>query len=821
MVRWLIIIGVILILEINICVEVSGQHTGYDAYDWSREREAQSEVYSDLTLFYTLPEGASNLFQQLTQFNFSAVKYSLRGYGNTLSPTYVNGLDISGIIQGADYPLMVALGRIYAPKSYSWGLTPGLTAVGGVGQTTEISVRAGDMPQGNTLSVTNSDRGYMFGLRASSSGVMGKGKWNYSANASRRWGRDAHVDGVFTDDNVFSVALQRNISEKHSISLFAVAAPLQQGLRSASMGEAFELTGDNLYNPAWGYYNGDVRNSKVRESMQPMAILSYYGTLTPKTKLTSSVSYHFGESSYSALSWYDAQTPYPDYYRVMPSFFTDQPIENDLAQLWRKKESDVVQIDWDELVYRNENGGSNPSYIVENRIENRNDMQGVLLLDTKINSRLQLNYGVRARRETTENYKKAKDLLGGEWFSDIDQFLIDDEFWGDKLNNNMGEPKRRVGHGDKFGYNYTLSGKSFGAQAIMNYRNKHLRLLLALDGSMVDYGREGLYEKELLPGTASLGCSDRVSFTTYNAKAIVGYAISPRHNIDLSLMSAHMAPKPREIFISPEYSNAIMDNAEVYRVTSGELSYAMSLPSFKFSITGFYTLTQNQSQIYHYYDDISSTYSNMILSGIDKRYYGGEAGAQITLGSGFSFNLAAAIGSYTYANNPRVDILSDADVQTVVSNDASHMKGYRIGSTPQSVCSAELRYGANGWLATATLSHMADNSVSISPLRRMPRAYELADSPEKFEQFTLQQRLPNVTVIDLFLLKSFFIGSTQLYALVSVKNIAGRNDIIYNGYEQMRIGKSGTGVNRVYSPFASKYLYGYGRTYFCSITYKF
>jgi hypothetical protein len=52
-----------------------------------------------------------------------------------------------------------------------------------------------------------------------------------------------------------------------------------------------------------------------------------------------------------------------------------------------------------------------------------------------------------------------------------------------------------------------------------------------------------------------------------------------------------------------------------------------------------------------------------------------------------------------------------------------------------------------------------------------------------------------------------------------VRNILG-SPIIYSGYEQMRILRQGSGINRTLAPFPSKYLWSYPTTWNLTISYR-
>lgn len=108
------------------------------------------------------------------------------------------------------------------------------------------------------------DRRFRQGLRAGiATGTLGGG-WAFAAAGTRRWGRDRHIRGVYADEWSLCLSLGRRLGAKNSLSAVFLMAPSERGLRSASTGEAFEASGDRLYNPAWGYQQGRVRPSRVR-----------------------------------------------------------------------------------------------------------------------------------------------------------------------------------------------------------------------------------------------------------------------------------------------------------------------------------------------------------------------------------------------------------------------------------------------------------------------------------------------------------------------------------------------------------------------------
>lgn len=74
-----------------------------------------------------------------------------------------------------------------------------------------------------------------------------------------------------------------------------------------------------------------------------------------------------------------------------------------------------------------------------------------------------LRGGVQIRNDRTSRYQRLEDLLGGDYLLNVDSYLIDDEYYGDKIQNDLQHPNRRVGVGERYGYDYDLDYSSYGA----------------------------------------------------------------------------------------------------------------------------------------------------------------------------------------------------------------------------------------------------------------------------------------------------------------------------------------------------------------------
>ena len=137
-------------------------------------------------------------------------------------------------------------------------------------------------------SVRFTDRNYLVGAKAAVSASPGDG-WRISAALDARSGRDMHVEGVFTNAVTAGLRLARRFGEGHELSVLCIVPPSVRGTRLSSSEEAFTLTGDRLYNPAWGWQDGRVRNSRVRRETVPLALAAYAVPLSASTSFAATL----------------------------------------------------------------------------------------------------------------------------------------------------------------------------------------------------------------------------------------------------------------------------------------------------------------------------------------------------------------------------------------------------------------------------------------------------------------------------------------------------------------------------------------------------
>lgn len=790
--------------------EAVGQSADGEYYPYAEPEERVERLTTDSALFYRAVQSAPDLYGRVAGFDLPQVGVKRRG-----QPLAAEAASVEGVALPYRYFTVVRL--LGAEEEYGPGLASTAEAAGRAGGVRVF--RFGDdvplLPF--YASVRFTDRNYRAGVRLAAVGELGRG-WRGAAALDARTGRDLYVEGVFTNALTAGFRLSKHFG-CGDLSLLAAVPLSARGGRLSAVEEAFTLTGDRLYNPAWGFQNGKVRNARVRRETLPLAVAAWCMPLTAATTLRAAVGAEAGERSYSGLGWYDARTPLPDNYRYLPSYTGDRETE----RAWREGDARYTQIDWDALVARNRMAGGQAVYALEEQVERLGNLRTAVSCTSEPDPRLTLRYGLEFDRLSTRFFKRMRDLLGAEHIVDIDQYLIDDDTYGNLLQNDLRQPGRVIRVGDRFGYDYTLVGRELRVRLRADYRSDRLRAdLEAAFGSAV-VCRCGHYEKELFPGEGSFGPSRRMRFAPYTLKLAAGWSFSPRNYVGVTALVAAAVPAAEELFLQPQYNNRTVDDPSPERTYAVEAEYRLTGAAVDLQVAAFATASLDATRTTRYYDDLAGVYADMAATGIGTLAVGAEVAAQLRLSYRWRLSLAASAGRYRYVRDPRITVLSDVDNTPVDRYAVSHMGGCRVGGAPQWTGCAELGYfGPKGWGCRLSAGFAGGRYVEPQPLRRTERlARQAGTTPEAFAAFTGQERLRDAWTVDAALFKTFRFERSQLSATLMVRNLTGADDAAYGGYESLRVQHLRAGDETFYRPQATRYTYMYPRSFYLTISYRF
>ena len=772
-------------------------------------------VETDTTLFFRVAHARRDLYDEVTAYRFSHVDFARRGHYYTARKATLNGLEV----RHANLSLLRRLGL--SERGYA-GISHGRYHAGGVAGVDEFTTMDGVPIGGVNIGTFFSGKGYLGGVRATINAMMRRG-WSSTLHLAVRGGDDLYVQGVYNNSVDVGLRLAKDFESGASLALVALSTVGDRGLRSGSTQEAFTLVGDNLYNPAWGYQAGSERTSRTRRDAVPFVAVTYSRPIGSATQMLLSAGADYGFRRYSTLGWYDAMTPRPDNYRYMPSFYADGNVAAAVADEWRRANSDYTQLRWDDMYAQNRMSADGAVYAMDDRVERIAQGQFVADFRTLLGRDVSLRYGIRGEYSSSRNYKEMTDLMGATHLNNIDYYLLDDDSFSHSLSNNLRDDDLTIVRGDRFSYDYALRRRSVMAYAAVEYSSSRWQVEADVQAGSASIVRQGYFEKELFPGSASYGRSDVLRFNPYIVRGSVGYSLSMRNHLRIGAMIGEQLPEAKNMFLNPQYNNRLVDSPSMERIVAAEAEYKYSSPMVDLIVTAYYNSVRNQRQTMRLYDDLSRCYSDVDISRLGTVGYGLEVASEVRFTSSLRASFSAAAARYIYADNPLVTHYADTDNRVISNLSTSYMGGCYVGGAPQVSATAELTYLTyRGWAASVGAQLAALRYVDPSVVRRTERvAIQGSSSEEIYRMFITQRRLPDALTMDASLSRWFNIGRSRLSLTLSVRNLLGSRDIIYGGYESSRIRNYRSGAQRIYLPQDDVLTYAYPRTYYGVVSWKF
>lgn len=768
---------------------------------------------------------SNDIFLNKAAYQLSPMRFSPRGYSNNYESKYINGVEFNDQNRGVfNYASIGALNDMTRNGDVANYNAPSLFSFGSLGGSENIDMRASSYAAGNKVSLSYTNRNYYLrGMYTYASGLNSRG-WAFATSIGGRYSNEGNIQGTFYQNVALGFSAEKQWrGGQHSLSLVTFVSPVRRGQQGSSYQEVYDLTGNNLYNPNWGYQNGKKRNAKVVTAFDPTAVLSHVWKINDRSTLTTGVAAHYARYGNTALNWYNAPDPRPDYYRYLPSYYDNETVKQQYTELWQSGRKDFTQLNWDNLYLANANnlraGNGAAVYMVEERRSDLWETSFNSTFHTRQAAHLNLTAGVGARFSQSRQFKTVEDLLGSEYVLDIDKFAERD-FSGDhdKLQNDLNRPDRKVFKNGIFGYNYNLNIWSANAWAVNRYEARHWEYYYGMKLKYTNFQRDGQMRNGRYPN-ASYGKGAHHSFTDITLKGGLTYKFNGRHLLTANVSYGTDAPLPNDAYVSPRITDRTISRLESGRILAADVNYVFSLPQLAGRIGVFQTNFYNQMERNSYYDGIEGTFINHVLYGVNRINRGVEVGATYKLDDHWSFDLAGSASEYYYSNNPNG--VKNSENGKITEEERAYMKNLYVGGMPQIAGTFGIRYFVNYWFLGANVNGFARNYIDVAPLRRLASNYTTvtpndAALMEAYHKLTSQERFPAGYTIDLSIGKIFYLkGKQSINFNLSVNNLLNREDIRTGGYEQGRMDLSYP------DRFGSKYYYMQGINCFLNASYRF
>lgn len=759
----------------------------------------------------------SDLFSQATNFSLAFARFSPRAFRS--AELRLNGVELNDPqTNTAPWSALGSLLSIAQNRSESFGIpfSLSLEGISTLGGGERATIEPLDERVGGRAVAAVSNRTYTYRLQGAYT-LHTKNGWGVMVDASRRWGRSLSTSGAWTDTWGAFVAAQKRFATGHSIQVTFMVAPSARATAAPATDEAFALSGTNLYNPSWGVWSGRERSSRVRENLEPMAIVNHTWRIDERHTLKNALFVRTGLARQGSLTWQNAPNPKPDYWAAMPSAQPTAELAKSVARAWRE-EINVRQIDYSLLSKVNMQNSPRAKYILQDKVR---EMSQVTLQSSIFGP--QFSAGVSATVASSLNYKELSDLLGAQYWTDVDNFVEMDDDTKELTQNNLRQPDRQIRRGDRFGYNYTMN--TFAATLWGAYRYSQGRWSVQVGASAkpkVDQ-RVGHYEKENFQSGRSFGASEPIFTFDLTTKAIATYAIGSRFSLDAAVGYQLSNKESQQLFISPTTRNALQSNISPYSILSAEVSAAYRWPTIRASASLFYTLTLDDWRTENLYNDLLHAYVHYSMRGINTVGYGLHGAAEFTLPANLALGVALALESNTYSTNPTAIAYRETTGEAMGESQTVLYKDLPTSLVPQAAGVISLSYRPFGWVVSLSAVGVAGSTALLSPIRRTYDALRMAASSAEMERMQSAERLPSSLTLDLFAGRTWYFATTaqSLGIYCGVNNLLNNQNIKSVGYESARLRNIGSSYKPSVVPHDTKYYHALGINFFVNLTYRF
>lgn len=782
--------------------------------------EAQLGEDENVTQSVSIISSGTNAYANEVGYRWSPMRFKYRAYNAKYNDIYINGNPVNDVERGEfRYSFVGGLNNQTRNMESALPFEPNDFSMTGLGGSNNYNFRPSAMPVGQRISLAGGNRNYTLrGMYSYNSGLNDKG-WAWSAGLTYRWANRGYVEGTFYNSLSYFLGVEKVFNNRHSLSLVTWGNPTERGTQSASTDEMYWLANNYNYNPNWGYQNGKKRNARVVNDYAPAALLTWDFKIDDDTKLTTSLLGKYSMYSSTRLNYNNGTNPAPDYYSLMPSYFynvwntvsSDGSIKNQEASdlvAWTAARDYLMaskanrQINWDQLYYSNKMAsaqGADAMYYQQAYHDDQLAFSLSSALHTALTKNSTLNLGVNLSTNKGMHYQTMEDLLGATSFHNSNYYVV-----GTYAENasqvfydlNDGNTPKEVKEGDRFGYDYNIFVNRAQAWAGYDVNLNFMRFFVSGRIGGTSLQRDGKMRNGLAPNN-SYGKSGTARFLDGGGKAGMNINLGRGNTLSLGAGYEWKAPTANVAFSSPQINNDFVKDLKTEKIFSSEIGYQLQNSWLHANIQAYYTRLQDVTEYSMFYFDNANSFSYVSLSGINKHYYGVEAGLDFKLTSSFSINTLATISEAKYANN--------ANVRYMLSNDAKYYddivvnKDMREGGTPLSAYSVDLSYHSNGWFIDLIGNYYDRIYLYYSPVTRyysqLPLMKDAAGNTVMDENGTPMRDISKVPsqakgkggfMLDASVGKSIYIGKHQMSINLMLTNILNNRKLVTGGMEQSR-----------------------------------
>lgn len=768
-----------------------------------------------------------DVFDRKSAFDWGSSFFNRRGLRSDYRTVLINGIRMNRLQNGRalwgqwgglnDFFRNQQLNQPLESSAFDFSKGLGITS---------IDLNPFLMRKAKRLSSSISDKSYQGRLMFSIVDHISE-SLRYALGGSVRLGKRGYKQGTPYEAYSFAVHLAKKWNEQQHTSLHFFASNQKGGKSSALSEEEVELLGRD-YNPNWGFMKGIIRSSKL-SLLEYKTLLLSHKRQTLKSQFQMSLMAQQGSTSRTRLHYDQSESPNPIYYKKLPSYYINSFLGANFyaAQTAELALKSNPQLDWKKFYTANMLNPNFAHYALVADVENHKRWALFLGYQQELLKGVSLNLSFNSTNELYQQYARAEDLLGGVFIRDLNPF-------DHSLNDIEGSVFK--GEGDHIQYAYNTKARRHKAQTSIHYKSNRWLLSLGYQLDDIYYARDRVFINQRFKETPKV---HQKHFRGDHFYLSGRYAFDARNFIEFNKSSFKTPLNLNQYFVNPRENNrAVEDQFSFETADLLDLSYVIRWRKLEGRLSVFNYRINHGSSSNSYYANTSygSVFVRSITSDQLSTHKGFEGSFKLELSPVLSLEAAVAIGNYSYANDPvlELELNDDIGIEGVSVTDLridlgkTKLNGYRLESGPQEAYSLSVSYrDPKYWFTSISFNRIGNNYIVPSALRLTDsfllekEAYTAAElAPYELDIIQAQERLKPHYITNLLFGKSYLKNGIYSSLFLSIDNLLN-SEFRSGGYESSRFGNYQDYLDdqRSRTPlFPTKYWWSSSRRFFLNLT---
>jgi iron complex outermembrane receptor protein len=664
---------------------------------------------------------------------FGDGRINMRGFNSENVAVMINGVPVNDMENGRVFwSNWAGLADVTSAMQVQRGLGAAKVAVPSIGGTINILSKTSDIQKGgNVIASTGNDGFQKYGFTLST-GLMDNG---LAATVSfAKTSGEGYVDGTQFNGYNYFVNLTKEINDNHKISFTTFGAPQRHGQRQnrSTISTIRNAQSGIRFNPDWGYKNGQVTHIEDNFYHKSQSSLNHYWTINDVTNISTAVYASFGKGGGGGTAG------------------SNRALFNE-----RLGGSDQP-VDFDNIVSINKANGALGSEAILRASRNDHKWYGVLsTFKTEISDNFDLIAGLDWRTYTGSHFREVTDLLGGEYFLDVNSSGV---------GNNVNRDRHDLQVGDKMGYNNDGKVGWLGFFAQLEYGNDNFDAFISTSTQRSSYQRIDHFQYDLSTSAGrDLATTEKVNLIGYSIKGGANYRINDVHNVFANI-GYFERPANFDAVFQNFNNTSINADAENEKVFSMELGYGIRGEKFAANVNLYRTQWNDRTFTRRIAADPTITGSEDFtanLLGVSALHQGVEFDFTYKYSDKLNFSGMLSLGDWKW-DNDLVDVPVFDENQNQVDSFSLPINGLRVSDAAQTTAALGMLY--KFWDKTSfTLdyNYFADLYAQINVL-------DYADAVNKP---TDSWKAPNYNTFDASLRHGFNLGEFDTTVTVRVNNL--------------------------------------------------